>query len=79
MKVQLVFDHVLTAYGDNGESAYDHRADYQYPQDVKVDVSGPLDVNQVADVVVARIHADAELAARVAAELGASSGGDPAT
>ncbi len=22
-KVQLVFDHVLTAYGDNGESAYD--------------------------------------------------------
>ena len=22
-KVQLVFDHVLTAYGDNGESAHD--------------------------------------------------------
>lgn len=22
-KVQLIFDHILTAYGDNGESAYD--------------------------------------------------------
>lgn len=33
-KVQLVYDHVLTAYGDNGESAYDPRPDYQFPQDV---------------------------------------------
>ncbi|MGI8457364.1 MAG: type I restriction endonuclease subunit R, partial [Propionibacteriaceae bacterium] len=32
LKVQLVFDHVLTAYGDDGQSAYDGRVDYQFPQ-----------------------------------------------
>ena len=70
-KVQLVFDHVLTAYGDNGESAYDPRPDYQFPQGVKVEYTGPLDVNKIADDVVARIHADPEFAAHVAAQLGA--------
>lgn len=30
-KVQLVFDHVLTAYGDNGDSPYDSRVDIQQP------------------------------------------------
>ena len=71
-KVQLVFDHVLTAYGDNGESAYDPRPDYQFPQDLIVEHAGPIDVNKIADDVVARIHADPEFAARVAAELGAA-------
>jgi type I restriction enzyme R subunit len=71
-KVQLVFDHVLTAYGDNGESAYDVKADYQFPQDSKHEYDGPLDVNKIADDVVARIHADPAFAAQVAAHLGAS-------
>src|SRR5690606_15219771 len=68
-KVQLVFDHVLTAYGDNGESAYDSRPDLHYPQTRSVEYTGPLDVNRIADDVVARIHADPEFAAHVAAQL----------
>jgi type I restriction enzyme R subunit len=44
-KVQCVFDHVLTAYGDNGESAYDPRPDFQFPQNLTVELAGPLDVN----------------------------------
>ena len=70
-KVQLVFDHILTAYGDNGESAYAPRADYLFPQDTEIEYTGPLDVNKIADDVVARIHADPEFAAQVAAQLGA--------
>ncbi len=71
-KVQLVFDHVLTAYGDNGESAYDPRPDYLFPQDVQVELEGPLDVTKIADDVVARIHADPNFAAQVAEQLRAS-------
>ena len=68
-KVQLVFDHVLTAYGDNGESAYDSRIDIQRPQGLDVELAGPLDVNQIADDVVARIHSDPDFAAQVARQL----------
>ena len=73
-KVQLVFNHVLTAYGDNGESACDPRPDYQFPQGHAVEYSGPLDVNKIADDVVARIHADPEFAAQVAQQLGVTGG-----
>lgn len=69
-KVQLVFDHVLTAYGDNGESAYTPRIDLSYPSDrVQVEYDRPIDVNKVADDVVARIHADPNFAAQVAQQL----------
>jgi type I restriction enzyme R subunit len=68
-KVQLVFDHVLTAYGDNGESAYDMKVDYQLTQPVHVEYDGPVDVNKIADDVVARIHADPEFARHVAEQL----------
>jgi len=71
-KVQLVFDHILTAYGDNGDSAYSPRVDFRYSNvDVQVDHNAPIDVNKVADDVVARIHADPAFAAQVAAQLGA--------
>ncbi|APF41186.1 type I restriction-modification system subunit M N-terminal domain-containing protein [Neomicrococcus aestuarii] len=63
---------VFLAYGDNGESAYSLRVDYVYPSHgVNVEYNGPIDVNMVADDVVARIHADPEFAARVVAKLGA--------
>ena len=39
---------------------------------MQVEYNGPIDVNKVADDVVARIHADPEFAVRVAAELGTS-------
>jgi type I restriction enzyme R subunit len=71
-KVQLVFDHVLTAYGDNGESAYESRPDLHPSRGVAVDFAGPIDVNQIADDVVARIHADPAFAADVAQQLLAS-------
>lgn len=69
-KVQLVFDHVLTAYGDNGESAYSPRVDLICPaKRVQVESDGPIDVNRVADDVVARIGADPEFATQVAEQL----------
>ncbi|WP_256979223.1 MULTISPECIES: type I restriction endonuclease subunit R [unclassified Rhodococcus (in: high G+C Gram-positive bacteria)] len=70
-KVQLVFDHVLTAYGDDGESAYSPKVDVQWSgQPIAYD--GPLDVNRIADDVVARIRIDPDFAAQVAAQLSAS-------
>ncbi|AMM34752.1 HsdR family type I site-specific deoxyribonuclease (plasmid) [Sinomonas atrocyanea] len=66
-KVRLVFDHVLTAYGDDGQSAYtagDSRSSMKSPE-----YTGPLDVNKIADDVVSRIHDDPVFAAQVAAQL----------
>lgn len=68
-KVQLIYDHVLTAYGDDGESAYEPKPDYEYPRDMQVTYAGPIDVNRIADDVVARILADPRFAAQVAAQL----------
>lgn len=68
-KVQLVFDHVLTAYGDNGESVYGNRPDVAFPPRTRADLSGPVDVNKIADDVVARILVDPDFAAHVAAQL----------
>jgi len=68
-KVQLVFDHILTAYGDNGESAYDPGVDIHWPLGLDVELAGHLDVHQIADDVVARIHANPDFAARVAKQL----------
>ncbi|EYR65023.1 DEAD/DEAH box helicase [Actinotalea ferrariae CF5-4] len=80
-KVQLVYDHVLSAYGDNGESAYTTRVDVTYPQRIAVEYTdGPVDVHRIADDVVRRILADPTFAAQVAQQLQASAptSGDPA-
>ena len=68
-KVQLVFDHVLSAYEDATSSAYTRRPQYSRTVGDTVEYSGPLDVDRIADDVVARIRADADFAARIAAEL----------
>ncbi|WP_338478793.1 type I restriction endonuclease subunit R [Rhodococcus sp. DN22] len=68
-KVQRVFEHVLTAYGDNGESAYSQRPDISFPQKVDVDLTGPLDLNKIADDVVVRLRADPAFAVEVAAQI----------
>lgn len=69
-KVQLVYDHVLSAYGDDGESVYSRRVDFGFSeQRPGVELSGPIDVNKVADDVVARIHADHTFAEHVARQL----------
>ncbi|WP_287002126.1 MULTISPECIES: type I restriction endonuclease subunit R [Gordonia] len=70
-KVQRVYDHVLSAYGDDGESVYSRRVDFGFPdQTVGIEPSGPIDVNKVADDVVTRIHADPTFAAQIAQQLG---------
>jgi len=64
-KVQLVYDHVYTVYGDDGSSVYQ----------VPVPPSGgtenrlPASMDTITESVVARIRADAEFAAIVAREL----------
>lgn len=73
-KVQLVFDHVLSAYGDNGESAYTPRLDVNFPGVMAGGIGvGPIDVNKIAEDVVERILADPTFAARVARQLRPSS------
>ncbi|TJZ80031.1 type I restriction endonuclease subunit R [Rhodococcus oryzae] len=68
-KVHLVYDHVLTAYGDDGNSAYSRHLDISCPQAVEADLAGPLDLSKIADEVVARIRADPTFAAEVAAQI----------
>ncbi|MCD5346128.1 type I restriction endonuclease subunit R [Agromyces sp. S2-1-8] len=68
-KVQLVYDHVLSAYGDDGESAYTARVDFSYPQNTSVEYGGAIDVHRIADDVVRRILTDSAFAARVAQQL----------
>jgi type I restriction enzyme, R subunit len=58
-KVQLVFDHVLIAYGQDGTSAYTARGHF-HSSAQNPEYAWPLDVNEIADDVVARIHDDTE-------------------
>ena len=69
-KVQRVFDHILTAYGDNGESIYAPQVDYIHPRHgISVEYGAPIGINKVADDDVARIHAEPSFAAYVAQQL----------
>ncbi|MEV8023799.1 type I restriction endonuclease subunit R [Microbacterium sp. NPDC080220] len=73
-KVQLVYDHVLSAYGDNGESAYATKVDIIGPSDMAVEYNGVIDVHQIAEDVVRRILADSTFAAKVAQQLQPATG-----
>ncbi|SNU00870.1 type I restriction enzyme, R subunit [Ruaniaceae bacterium KH17] len=69
-KVKLVFDHVLTAYGDNGDSVYDGPVDAAYRLNpVMVELSGPIDVDTIAEDAIARMRIDPTFATQVAAQL----------
>lgn len=68
-KVQLVYDHVLSAYGDNGDSAYTTKVDLTHQRDPAVEYNGVIDVHRIADDVVRRILADSTFAAQVAQQL----------
>lgn len=70
-KVQLVFDHLLTAYGDNGDSAYGGQIDFQHARGTRVEHIGHIDVDRISDDVVARIHSDPIFAVEVAQQLDA--------
>ena len=73
-KVQAVFDHVATVYGDDGTSVYDGSAVDPATGGSGVAVMTPSDLRTVADDVVEQIRRDAELAARVAEQLGLPGG-----
>ena len=72
-KVQAVFDHVISAYGDDGSSVYDEG---RGPQPTigtgSVTVTVP-DLESITEGVIARIKTDAEFASLVAEQLGFSS------
>lgn len=71
-KVQLVCDHVLSAYGDDGESAHGARADLTVSHPVVAEYAGEIDVNEIAEDVFKRILSDPGFATRVAEQLRAA-------
>ena len=68
-KVELIYEHVLRAYDDNGDSVYDRHVDLALPSGVQVEYTGQIDVDRIADDAVARIRSDPAFAAQVAAQL----------
>ena len=63
-KVQLVFDHVCTVYGDDGVSVY------AVEPTASVAGVGPVtSIDEVTEAVIERIRSDAEFAALVARQL----------
>ena len=60
------------AHIDNGESAYYPRVDIHRPHGLNTELPRNLDVHQIAEDVVARIHADPDFAAEVARQLRAT-------
>jgi type I restriction enzyme, R subunit len=74
LKVQAVFDHVITAYGDDGSSVYTGDRVEAATTGAGVATLTAPDLASIADSVVERIRTDAEFAARVADQLGLPGG-----
>ncbi|WP_239655429.1 HsdR family type I site-specific deoxyribonuclease [Mycobacterium riyadhense] len=68
-KVQAVFDHLLSAYDDNGSTVYRGEHVEPAPPGAPVATLEPPELAQITEDVIERIRTDAELAARVADEL----------
>jgi type I restriction enzyme, R subunit len=73
-KVQAVFDHVLTAYGDDGTSVYDGDLVAAKTPGGHVAVLEVQDLASITDALVERIRTDAEFASLVADQLGLPGG-----
>ncbi|MCA9855949.1 MAG: HsdR family type I site-specific deoxyribonuclease [Dehalococcoidia bacterium] len=71
-KVQAVFDHVATAYGDDGHCVYDGTAvePVTHVGGVAVVPAGPVTAAALTDEVVEQLRTDAEFVALVAEKLG---------
>ena len=69
-KVQAVFDHIVSAYGDDGSSVYSGSVVGAPVGGAGVAVLDAPDLLTITDSVVARIRADAEFASLVAEQLG---------
>lgn len=73
-KVQAIFDHVATVYGDDGSSVYQgDRVEAATTGAGVATITAP-DLASIADEVVERIRTDAEFASLVAGQLGLSGG-----
>ncbi len=70
-KVQAVFDHIVSAYGDDGSSVYagDAVAAAGTGRSAVAVLTEP-DLDTIAESVVERIRVDAEFASKVAEQLG---------
>jgi type I restriction enzyme R subunit len=69
-KIQAVFDHVATAYGDDGHSVYDHSDVAPAPGGSSTFVESQVSVAAITEDVVERLRHDAEFVALVAEKLG---------
>ncbi len=69
-KVQQVFDHVISAYGDDGSSVY--QVEELTREAATSAAVATIDVRTITDQVIERIKVDEEFAALVAAKLGRS-------
>jgi type I restriction enzyme R subunit len=74
LKVQAVFDHVISAYGDDGSSVYSGDHVEAATTGAGVATLTAPDIASIADSVVERIRVDAEFAALVADRLGLPGG-----
>ena len=73
-KVQAVFDHVATVYGDDGSSVFEGAEVEPATSGAGVAVLTAPDLSVVADEVVERIRRDSDFASRVAEQLGLPGG-----
>ncbi|MGH8961964.1 MAG: type I restriction enzyme endonuclease domain-containing protein, partial [Jatrophihabitantaceae bacterium] len=73
-KVQAVFDHIISAYGDDGSNVYSGDRVEAAATGAGVATLTAPDLASVADSVVERIRTDAEFASLVAEQLGLPGG-----
>ena len=71
VKVQSVFDHIVSSFGDNGESVYSD-VDVPAPTGSNVALLTRPDIDTITSGIVDRLKTDAEFAAQIAAQLGLS-------
>jgi type I restriction enzyme, R subunit len=68
-KVQAVFDHVLTTYGDDGTNVYDRDEAQEESPHAGVAVLHDQDLASMTDALVERMRTDAEFASLIADQL----------
>jgi type I restriction enzyme, R subunit len=74
-KAQAVFDHIISAYGDDGSSVYrDSEEVATSTGEAGVAVLAPPDFDTITEAVIERIRVDAEFASKVAEQLGVVGG-----
>lgn len=73
-KVRSIFDHIVSAYGDDGTSVYDGDGVATAAPAGGLATLAVQDLDTITAGVVERIKADAEFASRVAAQLGVTGG-----